>query len=162
MSYPRAVVVRRLVNELKECSAYLGTDFEIDPETVTLPLEMEMGMSNVIGYESKDKIITDHRFRLTITEDYGQSKPEVRWVSHVFHPNIMDPDDGGLVCMKMLSDWSYGTRLASFIKGLETLVSNPNPESAFGTASCEEAAAFFSENGARFDAKVSSGAKRCL
>jgi ubiquitin-protein ligase len=147
MSFPRAVVVKRLSNELNECRGYLGSGFTFDPDLVRFPMEIEMTMHNVVGYETADKLVTEHRFAITFTEDYGQRKPEVRWLSHIFHPNIMDPDDGGLVCMKMLNDWTYGTHLISFLNSVEMLVANPNPLSAFGTKSCTEAAVFFSGHG---------------
>lgn len=154
MSYPKEIIVRRLSNELKECSEYLGTEFDFDGSKMVFPLEIKMTLSNVLGYESADKVITDHRFKITITEDYGQAKPQVEWLSHIFHPNIMDPDDGGKVCLKLLNEWSYGTHLLSFLKSIETLVSEPNPYSAFGTESCIAAAEYFSNNKTKFNATI--------
>jgi ubiquitin-protein ligase len=69
----------------------------------------------------------------------------------------MDPDDGGFVCMKMLNKWSYGMRLFDFIKNIEEMVANPNPDGPFGTESCMAAAKFFSENKARFTVTIRQG-----
>jgi len=157
MSYPEKVVLKRLSNELKDCRQYLGGEFYLDPETSHLPITIDMTMDGVRGYESEDKEIYTHKFAITITNDYGQQKPEVRWKSHIFHPNIMDPDDGGFVCMKMLNKWSYGMRLFDFIKNIEEMVANPNPDGPFGTDSCMAAAKFFSENKAKFTVTIRQG-----
>ena len=159
MSYPKAVILKRLTSELRECSKYLDGDTVIDPKLVEFPIVIEMLMRNILGYETKDKIISDHRFAITITRDYGERKPEVRWRTHIFHPNIMDPDDGGYVCIKLLNEWSYGTRLSSFIKSIEVLVSEPNYRSPFTTGSCIEAAEFFKENTTKFSASITYGEK---
>lgn len=154
MSYPPQVILRRLPNELKMCSKYLGNDFSFDPSSATLPLTIDMTMTNVFGYESRDKPITTHRFSVIITEDFGQRKPEIRWRSHIFHPNIMDPDDGGLVCLKTLNDWTYGTHLVDFLASIEMMVANPNPRNPFGTKSCLEAAQYYLDNETKFKASV--------
>lgn len=158
MSFPKEIVIRRIRNELRDCAEYLGSEIEL-ADDLDLPLELDMRISNVLAYESPDKVISEHEFKIIITEDYGQRKPEVRWVSHIFHPNIMDPDDGGLVCIKMLNEWDYGTRLVTFLSGIVTLLSHPNPRSPFGTDSCMAAARFFDASSkAKFDVIVNGGA----
>ncbi|MBQ7701413.1 MAG: hypothetical protein IJT54_03325 [Candidatus Methanomethylophilaceae archaeon] len=157
MSFPREIVIKRIRNELRDCSQYLGNDISIEDD-LELPLELDMRISNVLAYESPDKVISEHGFKIIITEDYGQRKPEVRWTSHIFHPNIMDPDDGGFVCIKMLNEWDYGTRLVTFLSGIVTLLSHPNPMNPFGTDSCMAAARFFNDdNKAKFDVVVNGG-----
>ncbi|NLN72201.1 MAG: ubiquitin-conjugating enzyme E2 [Thermoplasmatales archaeon] len=156
MGLPRAILLKRLSNELRMCSEYLGTDFMFDPEEVRgFPVEIDIHVSNVIGYEAPGKMITDHEFSIIITEEYGEKKPEVRWRSRIFHPNIMSPEDGGYICIKLLNEWSFGTTLLSFIKGVEYLISDPNPRSPFGTDTCMEAAEYFLNNRSRFHASVS-------
>ena len=66
----------------------------------------------------------------------------------------MMPEDGGLVCMKLLNDWSYGTHLLSFIKSIEALIAQPNIASAFGTDSCMQAVQFFRDNKVKIGASV--------
>lgn len=154
MSYPKAIIIKRLRNELKECREYLGPDFDIELDDVQLPFTIRMRMSNVVGYEAADKIITDHEFTVTITDEYGESKPEVRWKSKIFHPNIMMPEDGGLVCMKLLNEWSYGTHMLSFLKSIEALIAQPNIASAFGTDSCMLAVDYFTNNKIKIGASV--------
>lgn len=147
MSYPKEIVLRRLINELEECSDFMDGDIDIDPERTELPLTIGMKITDTLAYATRDKIVYEHEFNITITKDYGQRKPEVTWVSEIFHPNIMSPKDGGLVCLKMLDQWTYGTRLSSFLNGIITLLSEPNVASPFGTDSCKEAAEFFASKG---------------
>lgn len=142
MSYPKEVVLRRIRNELGFCRKYIGSDFAVDDIT-DLPCTIDMEMHNVYAYETEGKVIADHRFSVTFTEDYGQSKPEVRWRSHIFHPNILDPDDGGIVCTRMLNEWTYGMKLVDFIAALEFLITNPVVSNPFGTDSCLRAAEFY-------------------
>jgi len=159
MSYPKEIILKRLAFELETCSKYLEKDTIIDPRVAEFPIVIEMQMKNVLGYETKDKIISDHRFAIIITQDYGERKPEVRWRTHIFHPNIMDPDDGGYVCIKLLNEWSYGTRLSSFIRSIEALVLEPNYRSPFVTGSCIKAAEFFKDNITKFSASITYGEK---
>ncbi|MDD2533068.1 MAG: ubiquitin-conjugating enzyme E2, partial [Candidatus Methanomethylophilaceae archaeon] len=128
-------------------------------EVRDFPIEIDVHVSNVIGYEAPGKMITDHEFLIIITEEYGEKKPEVRWRSRIFHPNIMGPEDGGYICIKLLNEWSFGTTLLSFIKGVEYLISDPNPRSPFGTDTCMEAAEYFRNNRSRIHASVSYGSK---
>ena len=158
MSYPKEIVLRRLKNEIEECRDYITDGIVIDLDKVKLPFEIDMHMTNVLAYAEKGKTIADHDFTIVIGEDYGHSKPEIRWRSKIFHPNIMMPEDGGLVCTKMLDDWNYGTKLIDFLSTIANLITNPNVLSPFGTDSCLEAAEFFRDNDhARFGIKQSEG-----
>lgn len=150
--------MRRLANELKECGEYLGEGFELDPDA-ELPIRIDVSMSGVFGYDAPGSVVTEHSFSVLITEEYGQRKPEVRWRSPIFHPNIMRPEDGGYVCVKLLEDWTYGSRLSAFLKCVENLVMEPNPDSPFGTESCLAAAEYFKGMRTRFRAEVVSGAR---
>lgn len=155
MSYPREIVLRRLKNEIEECREYIIGDVSIDTENTALPFEINMHMTNVLAYSEKGKTIADHDFTIVIGSDYGHSKPEVRWRSKIFHPNIMMPEDGGMVCTKLLDDWTYGTKLIDFLSSISDLISNPNVLSPFGTDSCLEAAEFFKNNAhAKFGIKT--------
>ena len=37
MSYPKEIVLRRLINELRDCSDFMDGNIEIDPENTELP-----------------------------------------------------------------------------------------------------------------------------
>jgi ubiquitin-conjugating enzyme E2 C len=91
------------------------------------------------------RIITRHihRFQIIVTEDYPYERPIVKWQTPVFHPNIMTPEDGGYVCTKLLERWEFKSDLVTFIKGIEILLANPNPDNPFGSDSCTRAAEYF-------------------
>jgi hypothetical protein len=110
------------------------------------PVEVEMSLVQIPGYElfrGQLRKRFHHRFSMTITEDYPFRKPQVTWLTPIFHPNIMAPEDGGFLCNKLLDDWSFNSTLLMFIKGIEYLLLNPNPASPFGTESCTLAAEYF-------------------
>ncbi|MBM4237748.1 MAG: hypothetical protein FJ151_04610 [Euryarchaeota archaeon] len=87
----------------------------------------------------------EHRFSMIVSREYPFEKPLVIWKTPVFHPNIMMPEDGGHLCAKLLDDWSFNSTLLSFIKGIESLLLNPNPFSPFGSETCTAAAAYFNK-----------------
>jgi len=91
---------------------------------------------------------------ILISEDYPLERPIVKWQTPIFHPNIMPPEDGGYVCTKLLENWDFGSTLSVFIKGIESLLANPNPKNPFGCDSCTRAAAYFNRN--RYDAPAVS------
>jgi len=82
---------------------------------------------------------------MKITEEYPYEKPIVRWRTPIFHPNIMLPEDGGHVCTKLLDTWGFNSNLLAFIQGVESLLTNPNPLSPWGSKSCMAAAKYFND-----------------
>jgi len=58
----------------------------------------------------------------------------------------MDPKDGGYVCTKLLQKWSFSSNLVSFIKGIESLLANPNPDNPYASESCTRAAEYFNRH----------------
>lgn len=156
MTIPEPILLKRIANELKDCTSC--TSARVIPELGNkLPITVEFKMENVPGYETRDKIVTTHIFTITFTKSYGIEKPEIRWKTHIFHPNIMDPDDGGFVCTKMLNNWEFNNNLLGFLKGLEVLVATPNYKNPFGTESCMAAAEFFRGNVSKFSFRVVEG-----
>ncbi|MCL2142810.1 MAG: hypothetical protein FWH44_00915 [Methanomassiliicoccaceae archaeon] len=160
MGLPGEVLLRRLANELQRCSGYIGYDIEFDPGKVTFPMEITVNMTNVPAYAKTDGNIVqikDHTYKVIINGEYPYEKPRARWETPIFHPNIMPPEDGGYVCIKLLDKWSFGSTLLSFIKGVEHLVGNPNAMNPFGTDVCIESAEFYLSNEAKIKASVSFG-----
>lgn len=140
---PKDVLVKRLRNEIKTVCNYLDAKIDVDNEAFDeFPLEMTFSMKNVPAltcHGRNIRKIRNHTFSLIINDNYPFEKPRVRWETPIFHPNIMDPEDGGHVCIKLLDTWTFNTSLVSFIRGMEHLLMNPNPLSPFGTDSCMEA-----------------------
>lgn len=140
MPLPLNILRSRLINELAMCRK--NTDYAIecsDEEFSELPVTLEVDMKDIPGPVLLHGQITDrseHRFKIVITENYPYEKPIVRWQSPIFHPNIMLPRDGGYVCTKLLDAWNFSSNLLGFIKGVESLLANPNPMSPYDTESC--------------------------
>lgn len=147
MGLPREVLRSRLNNEIKSCFRYLKHKIEIsDDDLSSYPLEFRIHLVGIPSLELLEEDLvkrTTHTFSIIINEEYPFEKPLVLWRTPIFHPNIMLPDDGGHVCIKLLDDWSFNSTLLSFVKGIETLLLNPNPASPFGTSSCTAAAEYY-------------------
>ena len=164
MGLPREVLLRRLANELQRCSGYIGSKIRFDPNEVVFPVEITVNMINVPAYARVDGSVVpikDHRYKVVISNEYPYEKPRAKWETPIFHPNIMPPEDGGYVCIKLLDKWSFGSTLLSFIKAVEHLVGNPNAMNPFGADVCMEASKFYVSNEAKINASVSFGEHRC-
>lgn len=149
MPLPRDVLAARLRNELAICQRCLKHPITIgDGAFSEFPAEVEMSLVQIPGYELVNGQLRrrfHHRFAMTITADYPFQKPQVSWLTPIFHPNIMMPEDGGFLCNKLLDDWSFNSTLLMFVKGIEYLLLNPNPLSPFGTETCTLAAEYFNK-----------------
>ncbi len=149
MPLPPEIMAARLRNELEACSRYLGVDICAEEGLERLPVAVEVVMNNVVGPALLGGRVVKrrhHRFTMIVGKDYPFEKPRVRWKTPVFHPNIMMPEDGGFVCIKQLDGWTFNSTLLSFIKSVESLLTNPNPANPFGTESCTAAAEYFNRN----------------
>jgi ubiquitin-protein ligase len=147
MPLPPEVLRSRLKNEIEACHRQLPHHLEVsDPYLKSFPVSVSVSLLRIPGPAWKeDRIVTRylHRFQIIITEDYPYERPIVKWQTPVFHPNIMEPKDGGYVCTKLLDRWDFKSNLATFIKGIEMLLASPNPENPFGSDSCTRAAEYF-------------------
>jgi ubiquitin-protein ligase len=45
-----------------------------------------------------------------------------------------------------LDEWDFNSTLLTFFKGIESLLSNPNPANPYGTDSCTRAAEYFNKH----------------
>ena len=147
MPLPPEVLRSRLKNEIVACQRQLPHHIEVsDPSLKSFPVIMSISLLRIPGPTwDGDGIITRHihRLQIIITEDYPYERPIVKWQTPVFHPNIMTPEDGGYVCTKLLERWGFKSNLVTFIKGIEILLTNPNPDNPFGSDSCTRAAEYF-------------------
>ena len=160
MGLPRTVLIKRLTNELERCSGYIGSNICFSPDEVKFPVEITVHMSNVPAYAKENGMlvpIKDHRYKVVINEEYPFEKPRARWETPIFHPNIMPPEDGGYVCIKLLDKWSFGSTLLSFMRAVEYLVSNPNALNPFGSDVCVSASRFYMDNESKINASVRFG-----
>jgi len=144
---PEDLLRKRVLQEIAMCKRKLAHDIVVDdPEVRNFPITIEIRMRKIPGPIVKNDRIThtwNHMFTMKITPNYPYQKPVVRWHTDIFHPNVMVPEDGGYVCTKLLDTWSFQSNLLTFIQGIESLLSNPNPRSPYGSRSCMAAAKYF-------------------
>jgi len=150
MTLPLEILYIRLRNELEACRQHLPPEFDMSEANLTaFPLKVDVTLGHTPGPVMENGKLTyryNHRMRLIIGREYPFEKPLVVWMTPIFHPNIMLPEDGGHVCIKLLSEWSFNSTLSTFIKGLESMLLSPNGGSPFGTDSCTAAAQYFNSS----------------
>lgn len=150
MPLPIDLLRLRIKNEVDMCQRELRHHFSIsDPTLASFPVMVCVTLLRVPGPDWEEGKVVHrfvHRLAVIISEEYPVEKPIVKWQTPIFHPNIMTPQDGGYVCTKLLENWGFSSNLATFIKGIESLLANPNPKSPFGNDTCTRAAAYFNRN----------------
>ena len=159
--FPKDVLLQRLKHEMKDLVENVKHDvfisvgggkwIHIDMEAIEglsdLPIWLYVRMKDIPGpVQIKGGGVRhryNHELMIKITARYPFEKPVVRWQSKIFHPNIMPPEEGGLVCTKLLDNWGFRSTLVEFITGLELLLIHPNPKNPYGTETCTLAAQYF-------------------
>ncbi|MCL1979382.1 MAG: ubiquitin-conjugating enzyme E2 [Methanomassiliicoccaceae archaeon] len=159
MGLVRPVLIKRINNEILGLNTYLGLKIQAVPEKAGFPIEISIALKNAQARISKDEMGNEHVFTIIVSEEYPYERPRAKWMTPIFHPNIMMPRDGGFVCVRTLENWSFGSSLLSFVKGVEQLISDPNPMNPYGTDSCMEAARWYVENKPRFEVRVRYGGR---
>ncbi len=136
-------------NEFEMCQRELRHHLRVsDPTLSTFPIMINVTLIRLPGPDWEEGKVVHrfvHRLAVIVGEDYPVEKPIVKWLTPIFHPNIMPPEDGGYVCTKLLEKWDFSSSLLTFIKGIESLLENPNPENPFGNDICTRAAAYFNK-----------------
>jgi ubiquitin-conjugating enzyme E2 C len=150
MGLPEDILSARVRNELEMCRRSLRHRFELAPgANGAFPMEINVTLLKTPGPVMRGGRVAhgyEHSLKIIVTCEYPYEKPIVRWQTPIFHPNIMLARDGGYVCTKLLDDWSFSSNLSSFVKGLESLLMNPNPENPYASESCMTAANYFREH----------------
>ena len=150
---PEAVLRKRVQNEIAQVIRKTNHSLIVkDRSFSSWPAEIEVILKNIPGPVKRGDRVTSkytHKLKVTITREYPYQKPIVEWQSEIFHPNIMDPFDGGYVCTKLLDRWTAQDNLHGFLVGLESLLANPNANDPYATCSCKDAALYFHEHGFR-------------
>ncbi len=157
MGLAKPILLKRLNNEIKNLNDYLDTGLDGIPENAEFPVVLSIHLANLPARASPHRGTDLHHFDLVISDEYPYERPRVRWRTEIFHPNIMMPEDGGFVCLKVSENWNFGSSLISFVMGIESLLSCPNPLNPYGTESCSKAAEWYLSNKPKFSAKVSYG-----
>lgn len=147
---PREILIQRIKNEVTICKKNLDYPVKVkDKEIKLFPIIIQIQMDGCPGpLIINDRIthIYRHKLSIIINEKYPYVRPMIKWESDIFHPNIMPGHEGGEVCSKLVDTWSFNSDLLSLIKGLESLLVNPNPKNPWGTDTCTRAAEYFNKN----------------
>jgi len=147
---PKDLLSSRLKNEIRECRKDFEHHFSIsDPDFRKFPITIMVTLVNTPGpvmEGGKVRSRYNHKLKIIITEDYPFQTPIVRWRSKIFHPNIMPPSDGGYICTKLLDEWNFRSTLPAFIRGIESLLLNPNPDNPYDNDTCTKAAEYFNKH----------------
>ncbi len=150
MPLPPQILRSRIGNEFEMCQRELKHHLTIsDPTLSSFPVMINVTLMRVPGPDWEDGKVVHrfiHRMAIIVGEDYPVEKPIVKWLTPIFHPNIMPPEDGGYVCTKLLENWDFSSTLVTFVKGIESLLGNPNPLNPFGNDTCTRAAEYFNRN----------------
>jgi len=157
MGLVRPVLIKRINNEILGLNDHLGIRIKAVPENAEFPIEITIALKNTPARISREEFGNEHIFTIIVSDEYPYERPRAKWKTQIFHPNIMMPEDGGSVCVKTLDNWSFGSSLLSFVKGVEQLISDPNPLNPYGTDSCIEAAKWYVSNKPKFEARVIYG-----
>jgi ubiquitin-conjugating enzyme E2 A len=105
---------------------------------------------NAIIFGPEDTIWDGGVFRLSMefTEEYPSKAPIVKFVTPMYHPNIYA--DGG-ICLDILqSKWSAIYDVSAVLTSIQSLLSDPNPNSPANS----EAARLFMENRREYNRRV--------
>jgi ubiquitin-protein ligase len=117
---------------LKDDSTIL--DFKVEGDPPDKYLIRYNGKSLTLGHGTQASGISDHQeVEITLGSDYPRSRPNIRWMTTILHPNI----SGGQVCLgNFASNWSPSTRLADIVEILwdfsRLAILNPGHGYAYG------------------------------
>ncbi|KAH7647815.1 hypothetical protein FG379_000441 [Cryptosporidium bovis] len=122
---------RRIVNDINKLrrEKYLGIN--------VMPFSQNMMYCQAIINGPKDTFWEGGTFNLIMkfSEEYPTKPPEVRFISKMFHPNIY-PD--GRICLDILQNqWSALFDIASILTSIQSLLTDPNPDSPANTVASE-------------------------
>jgi len=88
------------------------------------------------------------KLQLQFTEEYPNKAPVVKFLSKMFHPNVYAD---GAICLDILQNqWSPIYDIAAVLTSIQSLLSDPNPNSPANS----EAARLFQENKREYNRRV--------
>ncbi|MCL2318151.1 MAG: ubiquitin-conjugating enzyme E2, partial [Methanomassiliicoccaceae archaeon] len=122
MGLVRPILIKRINNEILGLNDHLKMKIKPVPDNAEFPIEIQIALKNKPAKISKDKMSDEHILSIIVSEEYPYERPRAKWMTPIFHPNIMMPEDGGFVCVRTLDNWSFGSTLLSFVKGVEQLI----------------------------------------
>jgi ubiquitin-protein ligase len=137
---PEPIWRRRLDSEYGEMRAS-GVDFSSNADRTEYVVQFRHPGLCRDGASVRPQDVHKVRFVLGRLYPYAGGL-DVVWLTPIFHPNIRSED--GKVCIQLLNNWAESQTLVALVKGLKSLLDNPNPKDPLN----KEAADFFSSGSA--------------
>ena len=129
-----------------------GGGEEFPPPTFSHPRLVSLSRS--LARKNKNKQTGTFKLTLEFTEEYPNRPPLVKFVSKMYHPNIYA--DGG-ICLDILQKaWSPIYDVAAVLTSVQSLLSDPNPDSPANA----EAARLYGENRREYNRRVKEVVER--
>lgn len=147
---PLQLLHMRVCRELDACRKIQGASIESKVEygSAVFPICLEVSVAGVAGMAIVDGAVIEidsHRFIVEIGRDYPYQKPAVFWQTPIYHPNICPPEEGGMVCTRLLNEWRGERTLYSLINAILYLIEHPNGKEPLGSEACMDAARYILE-----------------
>ncbi len=86
-----------------------------------------------------------HQLDIRLGRGYPFEAPRVIWKSRIYHPNILPPEDGGIIRMAYLEDWDFTGNLTGLVHALKRLLVKPELDRRLTHDTCSRAAEKFLE-----------------
>ena len=129
-----------------------GGGEEFPPPTFSHPRLVSLSRS--LARKNKNKQTGTFKLTLEFTEEYPNRPPLVKFVSKMYHPNIYA--DGG-ICLDILQKaWSPIYDVAAVLTSVQSLLSDPNPDSPANA----EAARLYGEDRREYNRRVKEVVER--
>ena len=115
-----------------------------------VPSDNDIMKWNAVIFGPSDTPFDEGTFNLTLefSEDYPNKSPVVKFQSKMFHPNIYSD---GSICLDILqSRWSPTYDVSAILTSIQSLLSDPNPNSPANSL----AAQLYKENKREYEKRV--------
>jgi ubiquitin-conjugating enzyme E2 A len=135
---------RRLIRDLKK----LKTDPPHGVSAAPSADNIFSWQAIIFGPEDTEWEGGTFKLSMDFTEEYPNKPPTVKFMSRIFHPNVYAD---GSICLDILqNNWSSIYDVGAVLTSLQSLLSDPNPNSPANV----EAARLFQENKAEYYKRV--------
>jgi len=114
------------------------------------PIDADLMNWNAVIFGPEDTIWEGGTFRLSLkfSNGYPATPPVVRFLTHIFHPNVYANGD---ICLDILRQhWSPIYDIAAILMSIRSLLSDPNPNSPANS----EAANLFTCNRREYNRRI--------
>eukprot|EP01061_Rhynchopus_euleeides_P042287 TRINITY_DN73805_c0_g1_i1.p2 TRINITY_DN73805_c0_g1~~TRINITY_DN73805_c0_g1_i1.p2 ORF type:complete len:150 (+),score=55.69 TRINITY_DN73805_c0_g1_i1:76-525(+) len=126
------------------------------PGIVAAPTKENLRHFKVViaGPESSPYEGGKFKLELFLPGEYPMVPPKVRFLTHIYHPNV---DKLGRICLDILKDkWSPALQIRTVLLSIQALLSAPNPDDPLNN----EAADLWKSNEAQAIQKAKDSTKR--